>query len=461
LITSLFRLIDWFVPAAARRERSDLGMARNYVFINLAGPILAQPAAIFLWLTDPHPGPVLWTIIAAIWSFPLAPFVFKAVGRLQPVALVSVEVLAALSLFGSFFYGGVSSPFLPWFVLSLLLFFFYLGDRPRLVLGLCAADLMAFAAARVLWGGFPDRVPLEQLALVDWISIASATVFMAWMAVYYVSTLALRSELETEAERHRRTAARLMRAKAEAERANAKRSIFLAKMSHEFRTPLNAVIGYSELLLELGQDSGANRQKLEDLRRINAAGRHLLGLVTDVLDLGRIEARTVELAIEAFPLEELIADVAATARPLVEAGGNRLVLEGPTAGAVVRTDKIKLRQVLLNLLGNSAKFTAEGAVTVTARIERQPGGDWLEVRVDDTGVGMSEAELSRLFQDFVQASPEIAGRYGGTGLGLAVSQRLCGLMGGGISVESAPGRGSSFIVRLPAHPPSEDAAAAA
>ena len=460
-MTLLLRLIDWFVPPAARRERSELGMARNYVFINLAGPLLGQPLCVFLYLTDPHPGAVVWTIVGVIWSFVLAPFALRATGRLRLVAAISVEVLAAISLFGSFFYGGESSPLLPWFVVALLLFFFYLGDRPRLILGLCAVDLIAFAGARLLLGHFPQRVPLERFAVVGWISIVSAAIFTAWLAVYYVSTLALRSDLEREAERHRATAARLERARAAAEQANAQRSIFLAKMSHEFRTPLNAVIGYSELLLELSQDRGAEAQKIEDLKRINAAGRHLLGLVTDVLDLDRIEARTVELSVETLPLRLLVEEVVATARPLIAANGNRLRVEAPEEEAAIAVDRTKLRQVLLNLLGNAGKFTRKGTVTLTARVEARPGGDWLEFAVEDTGVGMTAEETARLFQDFVQANAQVAGEYGGTGLGLAVSQKLCALMGGSITVQSAQGRGSRFTVRLPAAAAGEEACAAA
>jgi signal transduction histidine kinase len=335
-------------------------------------------------------------------------------------------------------------------VVALLLFFFYLGDKPRLVLGLTTFDLMAFALAYEVNDGFGDRVPVQQLTPMGWASILAATVVMAFMAVYYVSTLGLRSELEKEAERHRATAVRLRRAKLAADSANLARSIFLAKMSHEFRTPLNAVIGYSELLVEQGEDTGADEQKLQDLRRINAAGRRLLALVTDVLDLSRIESRAVDMSAESFPLHELLAEVTATAQPLVEANGNRLTLDGPVGAEEVTTDRTKLGQVLLNLLSNAGKFTKDGEVVLRARLERRPGGDWLDIAVEDTGIGMTEDEVGGLFQDFAQANAGIAGRYGGTGLGLSVSQKLCALMGGAISVQSRPGVGSTFTVRLPA-----------
>ncbi|RAK50744.1 sensor histidine kinase [Phenylobacterium deserti] len=447
---AVLRLIDWFVPEAAKQERSERGLARNFVFTHLAGPLMAQSICLFLYLTDPQPGPVVWTMILAICSFWLLPFVLKFTGNLQLVALLSVQVLAFASLFGSFHYGGVSSPLLPWLVVALLLGFFYLGDRPLLVLGMFAGDVAAFYAAYAVNGRFAERVAIEQLTTVGWISIFSATVYMSWMAIYYVGTISLRSELEQEAERHRLTAERVRQAKEHADQANLSRSIFLAKMSHEFRTPLNAVIGYSELLLETGEDEGADEQKLADLRRINAAGQHLLALVTDVLDLSRIEANAVELSTETFGLAAFIEGVVATARPLTDQKGNELVIRTSGELGEVITDQTKLRQVVLNLLSNAAKFTSAGRITLTVRRDRTPAGDWVEIRVDDTGIGIAEKDLPKLFQDFAQISAKTAGQYGGTGLGLAVSQKLCALMGGAISVTSEAGRGSSFTLRIPA-----------
>jgi len=448
---SILKVIDWFVPEAAKRERSELGLARNFVFTHLFGPLMAQSICVFLYLSDPRPNWVVWTLMGAIWSFWALPFVLRATRNLQLVALMSIQMLAFASLFGSFHYGGVSSPLLPWLLVSLLLGFFYLGERPLLLLGLFAADLGLFYGAFALNGGaFDERVPLEKLMNVGWISIFSATIYMSWMAVYYVSTIALRSDLEKEAERHRATAIRLRQAKEQAERANLSRSIFLAKMSHEFRTPLNAVIGYSELLLEHGQDTGAAPQKMQDVSRINAAGRHLLALVTDVLDLSRIESNAVELSLAAFPLKTFVEDVAATAEPLVRQNGSRLIVKVAANAGEITCDETKLRQILLNLLSNAAKFTSEGEITISARRDEKPGGDWVELRVEDTGIGIAQEDLPKLFQDFGQVSASTSAQYGGTGLGLAVSQKLCALMGGGISVTSEVGHGSTFAVRLPA-----------
>jgi signal transduction histidine kinase len=442
-------VIDWFIPAAAKVERSERGLAQNFVFTHLFGPLLSQSIALFLYLSDPNPGFACWTVIICIWLFWSLPFVYRQTGDLQLSALISVELLAFTSLFGSYYYGGVSSPFLPWLIISLLLGFFYLSERPILVVALFTANILGFCLAYLSWG-FPELVPQEQLATVGWISILSATIYMSWMAIYYANMIATRSDLEREAERHRETAIRLREAKDMADVANRAKSIFLAKMSHELRTPLNAVIGFSEILLEGVELDGKKGHKKVDLERINSAGKHLLSLVTDVLDLSKIESNLIELKIEKFDLNEMVHEVIANVQPMVAEKGNKLVVKCPSGLGMVSTDQTKLRQAALNLMSNAAKFTENGTIILSVQRRKSQAGDWIEIQVQDSGIGIAQSDIGRLFQNFGQANSATSSKYGGTGLGLALSQKFCALMGGGISATSQLSHGSCFSIRVPA-----------
>ena len=441
------QIIDWFIPDAAKAERSELSLARNFVFTHLAGPLLSQSISVFLYLSDPDPGFACWTLITCIWLFWTLPFFYKWSGNLQRTAIATVELLSFASLFGAYFYGGVSSPFLPWLIVSLLLGFFYLAKSPLLVVKLFTCNILVFCGAHYLWG-FPEIVSKEQLTSVGWISIGSATIYMSWMAIYYANMMSMSSEIEREAERHRQTALRLRQAKDTADVANRIKSIFLAKMSHELRTPLNAVIGYSEILLEDAELYGKGESKKSDLKRINAAGQHLLSLVTDVLDLSKIESNSVELKIEQFDLSEAIRGIVGNVEPMLAKNGNKLIVKCADDLGIVSTDATKLRQATLNLLSNAAKFTENGTIRLLVNRRRSVTGDWIEIQVYDTGIGIEKSDLSNLFRNFGQANPSTSTKYGGTGLGLALSQRLCGLMGGGITATSEIGRGSTFTIRV-------------
>src|SRR5262249_48421992 len=224
------------------------------------------------------------------------------------------------------------------------------------------------------------------------------------------------------------------------------KSKFLANMSHELRTPLNAIIGVTEMLRE---DAEALKQDVEPLDRVLGAGRHLLALINDILDLSKIEAGRMELHIETFPLAPLINDVAKTIEPIATKNGNQLVVDCPADIGIIHADQIRVRQSLLNLASNANKFTEKGTVTIAAKPQQLNGRDWVMVAVTDTGIGMTEEQVSKLFQEFSQASSTTSRKYGGTGLGLAISRRFCQMMGGDITVESEPGRGSTFTIRLP------------
>jgi signal transduction histidine kinase len=230
--------------------------------------------------------------------------------------------------------------------------------------------------------------------------------------------------------------------------ASERKSQFLASMSHELRTPLNAIIGLTEMMVTNAARFGTEKA-LEPLRRVNAAGTHLLSLINEVLDLSKIEAGKLELNPEPVDLPRLIDDVIGTAGQLAEKNKNRLVVEAPQDVGPLTADSLRLKQILLNLLSNACKFTKEGEIALRAR-KVVDGHAWIELAVADTGIGLTAEQQAKLFQDFTQADSLTARRYGGTGLGLALSRKLARMMGGDVTVASEPGKGSVFTVRMPA-----------
>ena len=224
------------------------------------------------------------------------------------------------------------------------------------------------------------------------------------------------------------------------------KSQFLANMSHELRTPLNAIIGVSEMLRE---DAEAAGQDVEPLDRVLGAGRHLLALINDILDLSKIEAGRMELHLDSFALAPLIDGVIKTIEPLAAKNGNQVAVQCDGDIGTMHADQMRLRQALLNLMSNANKFTERGTITINAHHRQENDGDWITLAVTDTGIGMTPEQMGKLFQEFSQASSSTASKYGGTGLGLVISRRLCQMMGGDIMVESEPGHGSTFTIRVP------------
>jgi signal transduction histidine kinase/DNA-binding response OmpR family regulator len=247
----------------------------------------------------------------------------------------------------------------------------------------------------------------------------------------------------------KRSEERLREAKDEAEAATQAKSRFLASMSHELRTPLNAIIGYSEMLQEEAEDLGQDRF-LPDLVKIREAGKHLLSLINDVLDLSKIEAGKMDVLVEEFEVADLIDQVHSVIEPLIAKNANVLEVSCAPDLGTMRSDQTKLRQSLLNLLSNAAKFTAGGRITLAARRMAEPDGDRLQFVVSDAGIGMAPEQLEGLFQAFSQARSSTARDYGGTGLGLAITRHFCRLLGGDVTVQSTPAQGSTFTATLPA-----------
>jgi adenylate cyclase len=295
------------------------------------------------------------------------------------------------------------------------------GFRGHLTVPLIGADrtLGALVVRRTQPGEFPKRT-------VDLLQTFAAQSVLAIQNARLFGEIAEKSRQLAEASQHK--------------------SQFLANMSHELRTPLNAIIGVTEMLRE---DVEAEKQDTEPLDRVLGAGRHLLALINDILDLSKIEAGRMELALTTFALAPLIDDVVKTIEPLAAKNSNRVSVNCDAAIETIQADQMRLRQALLNLMSNANKFTDRGTITIDARQRHENGRGWITLAVQDTGIGMTPEQMGKLFQEFSQASSATASKYGGTGLGLVISRRFCQMMDGDITVESEPGRGSTFTIRLP------------
>ncbi len=256
-------------------------------------------------------------------------------------------------------------------------------------------------------------------------------------------------ELEGEIIHRKQTQEELLKAKHAAEDASRAKSAFLANMSHELRTPLNAIIGYSEMLEEETRDSG-KAENLHDLRKIQSAGKHLLSLINDVLDLSKIEAGKMGLHLETFDVSLMVEEMVTTLQPAIAKNSNSVRVRMADDVGMMRADATKVRQILFNLMSNACKFTDHGTIALDVSQSTMEGQDWVRFRVKDTGIGISAKQQEKLFQEFTQADATISRKYGGTGLGLAISYRFVQMMKGRISVESQEGQGSAFTVYLPA-----------
>jgi signal transduction histidine kinase len=446
---AIYRFIDWFIPPNIRETESDRLMARTFVFLHLLGPVMGHSVTYFLWQTTAGATWQFWVTEGIVVSFLATPLLLKFFKSLRLAAMVSVQMLVGLSLFGSFVFGGISSPLLPWFLIAMVLGFFYLADSIKSTLLGVAFQLTCFFGARISLGQFPTVLEPEGLKLANTFSILAALTYMTMLTLYYETVMRFRLRLEQETIAQRSKLELLREAMTSAQQASTRKSIFLAKMSHELRTPLNAVIGYAEILRETFAERADSSRKMQDLDRIHAAGRHLLALVNEVIDLSSIEANRVELSTEPVVLKSLIDEVIATASPLIGKRENRMFVNMPEDLGILELDALKVRQSLLNLLSNAAKFTKQGTIILTVLRKVRDGDERLILEVTDNGIGIAAENLRRIFEDFSQAENDTMAKFGGAGLGLALTKRFCEMMTGTIEVRSERGVGTSFTIEIP------------
>jgi signal transduction histidine kinase len=463
LLAALDRLVNYFIPPGIRADREVCKRAHVFLISHILGPFIGSVVPGTLYFIDPNPGYEVAILAISITSFWVFPLLLKARVPYNPLALVSVENLIFCILWSCYFYGGVTSPTLAWVLTIPLLAFFYLGSSASLrmiVIGMFLVNLAIFAGL-YLYGYHPIKtdIPMAAVQGLGLISTIAAAIYVAMMALYYAKVQTSQGELESEMRQHMATASALRLATVETERAGAAKAEFLAKMSHELRTPLNAVIGYSQILIEDAEDEG-DAESVEDLGKILVAGQHLLKLVNEILDLSKIEAGKMQLDLQQTVLADLLAEIATKAEPAALKKSNTIFCKiDPKLGDPF-CDATKLRNVLAQLIDNAVKFTEHGSIELVAERLTDDASDELVVHVIDTGIGIAPDQISELFEKFTVIDDSSTSKYGGTGLGLALSQKFCRLMGGDILVESQIGEGSRFTVRIPLHYGAKPGAAA-
>ena len=452
-VSAITNFADRFIPPSIAADDETKNQARVFLISHLFGPFIGNTVPLALYFIDPTPGYEILILAASITGFLAFPILLRMTGWYKVLAILSVQNLLFCVLWSCYFYGGVKSPTLSWVLIIPLVAFFYIGSSltmRSIVISLIFANFSAFMFIYLNFPADKSDIPVSQIEILGIISMIATSLYVTMMALYFAKVHEAQSQLEELAKKHMQTATELREATAEAERASAAKADFLAKMSHELRTPLNAVIGYSEMLYEDARAEGDD-QTAADLERIYKAGVHLLKMINEILDLAKLDAGKAELYVEDVSLAALLRTVVDAARQEASARGNVIdVTVAPELG-ICALDEKKVEQIVNQILDNAVKFTSNGLVTVDARTAQSEHGkgDRIIISVKDTGCGISDADLSRLFEQFTVLGDTSTSKYGGTGLGLALSRKLCRLMGGDIRAQSTVGVGSTFTIELP------------
>jgi len=442
-------LIEYFIPDNMRADREQANQARMFLISHSLGPILGNAvplAVLFFNATLRIDAIVLSVAITAFWVFP---FLLKYGAKYELLVLTSVVDLNFCILWSCYYYGGVSSPTLPWLLIIPILSLFYVGGQRRLQPALLAISASAFGLFLFTYATLPPppmNMPPFAVYGLGFVSTAAALAYVATMAIYYARIFNASAALEAEVQRRRETTDALRKAIADVDRAGSAKAEFLARMSHEIKTPLNAVIGYSQLLRD---DALANNDTAKaDIDRIHDAGLYLLRLVNMILDLSKLEAGRMTFNVQPHDIRALVSAAIDETRARIVANQNTIVVDIDPELNQIDIDEGRFRQVLGAVLENAGQHTQNGLVTVIVR--RALGAEnAFCVRVIDTGAGIKAEVLATLFETFEAARDAAGGRFGGTGTNLTLIHRLCRAMGGSIVAESLPDIGSTFSITLP------------
>jgi signal transduction histidine kinase len=446
------QLIDYFVPHTLRGDKETANQARMFLISHTMGPILGNSVPLALYFFDPTPRWDILAIAISITGFWVFPFLLKRGFGYDRLVITSVINLNFCIFLSCYHNGGIASPTLPWVLLIPILSFFYIGGEQRLqsrLLGIFGGAFLTFVTTYFLFRPEPNDIPETALLALGIVSTTAALCYVATMAIYYARIFDAGVKLEGEVRRRREATDELREAVADADRVGQMKAEFLARMSHELRTPLNAVIGYSQILKEDAVDT-QNKQMESDIDRIHDAGQYLLRLINMILDLSKIEAGRMQFDVKPSRIDTILANNVSLAQSAMDASGNTLDVLMQTSALDIETDSARISQIVDAILQNAATHTKNGKVTVScANSIDRTGRRFLEIKIRDTGVGISQERLKTLFETLFDTLDASTSKYGGTGLNLTVTQKLCQAMGGRITVESTLGQGSCFTVTLP------------
>lgn len=456
-LTSVFQrfnaLVDWFIPVGMREDRTLRKQAQMFLVSHICGPFIGNSVPAAVYLLAPNPGINNVVLAASITGFWIFPILLKLFGHYNLLAILSIQNLMFCVIWSCLMLGGIQSPTVPWVLTIPLLSFFYLGSAPEIRVLVLAMFIANFAAFWLLSGDGsfePGRIAPEVAEALGLVSTVAAALYVAMMALFYAKALATQGELEAESKHHLATALDLRRAAAAADRADSVKADFLARVSGEMRIPLHALIGYSSILVDEAEQ-GLSADTVDELKSIRSSGLECLRMVNDVVDLAKIETGRMEIFVDDFDPVELLRDVVAESTPAAEANGNRLSLHIDSDLDRLSSDMRKVRIILVQLLSNAAKFTSLGDIVVRARVAEldRPGAWSLVVDVSDTGTGIPAHRMAKLFEQFAVNDDASASAYGGSGLGLALSRKLCRLLGGDIECRPGPDAGTTFRFWIP------------
>ncbi|TNE43336.1 MAG: response regulator [Deltaproteobacteria bacterium] len=423
-------------PEEVRKARILVGFLFVIMFVTTMGTLFRE---------QPLHHPITLVTMTVGVLFVGLYFLFRATGNIPLVTILFGIIMSGGVVTASYFSGGLRSDIFYWNTFIVIVSMFLMGSRwTSLLIAIVVIEIATFALLDANGHAFP--VTIDQSKTFTFISRTSlfflAGILIGWM----YDSARLRAEEAKEKILEDKKKAEM--AQHAAEMASQAKSDFLATMSHELRTPLNAIIGYSEMLLEEAEDYGAEEME-PDLEKICLAGKHLLALINDILDFSKIEAGKMTVHPELFTMAELCMEIEQTVQPLTLQNQNQFRLKNTVPDVELLTDRVKIRQCLLNLMSNANKFTQEGEVTLEASTAVVDDAKHAVFRVTDNGIGMTSEQVNNLFKKFTQADSSTSRRYGGTGLGLAITKRLALLLGGDIEVESEEGRGTTFTLHIP------------